>query len=302
MEITPENEDLAKRILEEHKALQKKFKDKKRKITDGGAFLKAWKMRLNNLMAGNNPQKKEDVTRKRSKQSWEKDFKLRTKQSLTLRKGTSAQQIVLSFGLKKVLVEDWEIVHQFYMVHQLPARVTVRQALDMYLESKGLKRLELVNDADTVNGENESERKNNESRQDGQNKEWEEMADGIALLFEQALPFRLLYPSERSQLYVLENSEKYGNKAKAELYGCEFLLRLFSQLPSILTDAYDGEEDITRPMMAKINDAIRFFQKNQSTLFAQSYRKKNEDEISLEQKIAKRQERKRKLIETNKAA
>lgn len=285
LEFTLENQDLAKRILEEHKSLQKEFKNnKKRKITDSGGFLKAWKGRLDKLMvAGKDPTKKEKPTRKPSKQTWEKDFRLRTKQSLTLRKGPVSQQMVLPFGLKKILVEEWEIINQFDMVHQLPAHVTVRQALDLYVQSKGLPQLQ---------------HESSETQGNDPNKEWIEMADGIASFFEQALPFRLLYPSERSQLAVLEISEESRDKPKAELFGCEFLLRLFSHLPAILADAYDGDEDVTKPLLAKLNDIIRFFQKNQSNLFAQSYRKKNENELILEQKIAKRQERKRKLIES----
>ena len=291
MEITPENQDLAKRISQEHKALQKRFKGNKKRKIDGGEFLKAWKIKLATLM-GESSDKKENVKKKKSwtLAAMEKDFKLRAKQSISTRKGgLFAQQMVLSFGLKKILVEEWEIVNQFDMVHQLPAEVTVQKVLDMYLESKGIEKstLKLQSDETITNEEIlEQERRT----------EFIEMAEGILLFFEQALPFRLLYPSEQSQLSVLENTEKYQDTPKAELYGCEFLLRLFCQLPSILAEAYENEEDITKPMLAKINDIIRFLTKNQSHLFSVTpYRVKNEDELRLEQKIAKREERKRKL-------
>ena len=100
--------------------------------------------------------------------------------------------------------------------------------------------------------------------------------------------------SEQSQLLVLENMEQYKDSPKAELYGCEFLVRLFCDLPAIMAENFDTEE--VKPMIAKVNDLIRFFQKNQSRLFSPTpYRIKNDDELRLEQKIAKRQERKRKL-------
>ncbi len=56
-----------------------------------------------------------------------------------------------------------------------------------------------------------------------------------------------------------------------------------------------------------MNDLARIMQKNQSTVFGQSYRKKNEVEVKQEQKVAKRLERKQKqqqqqLLEQQQAA
>jgi mortality factor 4-like protein 1 len=296
LDITPENQDLGQKIIQEHKELQKEFKNNKKRKIDGGAFLKAWKLRLEKFTGY--PEKEKNSSVKLSKQSWEKDFKLRTKQlSLVNRKGAVSQQIVLSFGLKKILVEEWEIITQFDMVHQLPSSVTIRQSLDLYLESKGINRSDAPSSI-TRGGlpESGAQKTDDAPQNNDRTKEWLDMTDGIALFFEQALAFRLLYPSEHSQLVVLENSEEYRDMQKAEIYGCEFLLRLFCQLPSILDDTYDKEEDITKGILAKINDFLRFLQKDQSTLFAQSYRKKNESELSQEQKEAKREERKRKVF------
>ena len=290
LDITPANQDLAKRISQEHKNLQKDFKSNKKRKIDGGEFLKAWKIKLTNIM-GDGSEKKEIGSQNDSKKSltltaMDKDFKLRAKQSMTSQKGgIFAQQMVLSFGLKRILVEEWEIVNQFNMVHQLPATVTVQQALEMYLESKGIENKNLKSLSDETKDDEVNEEHHTE---------WREMVEGIALLFEQALPFRLLYPSEQSQLLVLENMEQHEDSPKAELYGCEFLVRLFCDLPAIMAENFDTEE--VKPMIAKVNDIIRFFQKNQSRLFSPTpYRIKNDDELRLEQKIAKRQERKRKL-------
>jgi hypothetical protein len=240
------------------------------------------------------------------------------------------------------------------MVHQLPASVTIRQALNQYLlESKGIavdigKTID-ASSSNTMDETNEtilipesngkdcsSETKKdaaaaaaaNEEEQDDpplkdddgssevavllldddettlqqRHQEWRDMANGICLFFDQALAFRLLYPSEQAQLAVLETMEEFKETPKSELYGCEHLLRLFCQWPLLLEDAYsstkktkdDDDEDYQEQkstILAKLNDLARFLQKNQSTLFQQSYRKKNEAELKQEQRLVKRLER-----------
>jgi hypothetical protein len=158
-------------------------------------------------------------------------------------------------------------------------------------------------------------------------KEWTDMADGISLYFEQALMHRLLYPSEMSQILVLEKSLEEGGDnnplQKVDIYGCEHLLRLITVMPRMLDQRYqdakntkmerkkgNGDDDddegkeqrqadeegdhcaaIDSMILAKLQDLSRFLQKNQSTLFCLRYRKKNELEMKLERKIQKRQER-----------
>ena len=45
-------------------------------------------------------------------------------------------KITLPFSLKKELVEEWEVISTCHMVPNLPAKITVRQALKQYLDSK----------------------------------------------------------------------------------------------------------------------------------------------------------------------
>lgn len=287
LDASPANKDLGRTIMQEHKALQKEIKNNKRRKIDGGAFLKTWKLRLQKLTGS--PKTESDPRMKPTKKSWENDFKLSTKQlSPANHKSSISQQIVLSFGLKKILLEEWEIINQYDMLHQLPAGVTVRQALDRYLESKGIDASSLSKDG----GPQERSVPQNDNR----TQEWLDMVRGITMFFEQALAFRLLYPSELSQLSALESSDQHQAKEKADIYGCEFLLRLFCQLPSILDDAYDQDDDVGRGILAKLNDFLRFLQKNQLTLFEQSYRKKHQTELLQEHKEAKREERKRKAF------
>jgi hypothetical protein len=348
LEVTPENSELAASISQEHRALQKEFKAKnsKGKVRDGGAFLRAWKKRLQgmqeeqrtgNTASGNKKKKNTAAKRKQAadgawtKAALEKERKLRERDlTLTANKKNVTQKIVLPFSLKRVLVEEWEVISQCHMVHSLPAPVTIRQALEQYLaESKGIQipqrksssgiEIEIEanpkeeEDGDTTKPmdveESESGNKvptnepvkgreqdddDDEETTKARNKEWTDMVDGIILLFDQALPFRLLYPQELIQHAAVEVDDELRERSKADLYGCEHLLRLCLRLAEIL--AQDMDEEESKPLLAKVNDLVRFLHKHQSTLFAQSYRKLNEAELQQQSKQEKTKERKRKKL------
>jgi hypothetical protein len=376
LEFTDANVDLSKTILVEHKALMKQFKQHSKHI-DGGAFLKAWKERLQKLFMGMDDNNNNKNAKKRSKQqrqrkaaqtkklALEKQAQLQ-KQSLWNRPPSQAQHLVLNFGLKKILVEDWELIVHFNNLHVLPAQTqsSVYHVLKSYLkETKGIEMKELEVEDDVVvpaaakgdgSGSTNDENNNNndvsskiddvdekmateqsssksnddetkadtssppknqtttkndttttvatddeqkeqdkttKTREDAQ--EWLDMATGICMLFDEALSFRLLYPSEQAQLLVLE--KLHPNTPKSQLYGCEFLLRLFCQLPALLADAYSArqeeggeEENIIKPILAKVYDFLRYLQTNQSTVFDLAYRKPNVDEVRQQTKLDKK--------------
>lgn len=96
---------------------------------------------------------------------------------LTNRQSSHIQAIPLSFGLKRILVEDWENLNNSNvastdssnttnddkhsnrdMVHVLPAKVTIRDALSLYLKEKGIlwdgetKHLSTINANSNSNG------------------------------------------------------------------------------------------------------------------------------------------------------
>ncbi|CAJ1951012.1 unnamed protein product [Cylindrotheca closterium] len=254
--LTPENQDVAEEIRRAHKFLLSDMKTNKGKKVDGGAFLKVWKVKLKSLTGDQSRGviKKPKVTRK----TWQRDVSLR-KRNLSSANSNPSHQVVLPFGLKKILVEDWEIVNHFKMVHRLPASVTISHALDLYTKSKG------VEEGSGWFGQ-------------VQNCETPETYQCAT----PALPFRLLYPPEQAQVSVMDSLQMYKDKPKIELYGCEFLLRLFCQLPAIIGDNCDEEDDIGKVVTAKLNDFVRFLNKNQSTLFAQSYRRHNDLELVYE--------------------
>lgn len=308
--------------------MTKKVKGKKGfQTVEGSEFLQRWRLRRakidEEMLPDGEPKKLptvgEDkstapksvcVTTQSAKKpdSWSRaavtaETKLR-EQSLTS-KSKHSNKLSLPFALKKSLVESWEVITQCHMVLSLPAPVTIRQALDKYLESKGVAPQLVTADvpiqpkasADPTHQDDKAEGSpvvdNNEER----DHDWREMADGIALLFDEALPNRLLYREELPQYSVVCDHPEYSLKRFSEVYGCEHLLRLFVRLPEVIADEMSEAE--ARPILAKVNDFVRFLHKNQGTMFAQPYRKLNDLEMKERNKLIKKEESKRKRRSEN---
>ena len=136
-------------------------------------------------VAANNKRKAAAATAKKKKSGSSPQEILRDrselviKSCLTNRQSSHIQAIPLSFGLKRILVEDWENLNNSNvastdsnrnttnddehsnrdMVHVLPAKVTIRDALSLYLKEKGIlwdgetKRLSTINTNSSSNEE-----------------------------------------------------------------------------------------------------------------------------------------------------
>jgi len=117
------------------------------------------------------------------------------------RKKSVSDQLTLPFNLKKILVEEWEVITQCDMVHNLPSKVSVRVALDQYLESKlGPLRKKQQEEEEKKDVDNNMQIHESINKKDSQlGKEWIDMVEGIALFFDQALPIHLLFQQERGQ-------------------------------------------------------------------------------------------------------
>ena len=96
---------------------------------------------------------KPKIKRKRGFSTVEEEQDLR-KQSLTKRVDVEIlNQIPLSDGLQKVLVDQWEVICQCGMLPVIPAPITIRQVLNQYLLSKGV---DVPKTTDTKSGADEN--------------------------------------------------------------------------------------------------------------------------------------------------
>lgn len=322
---------LAKEIAELKKVLSRKAKGKKAFQTiDGVEFLRAWTKKraeidaefklgqikeqgvpadveFSDVKVSKKPQfkhMKEGWTR----QNLEAELSLRQKSLTNKRAQSNSNKISLPFALKRVLVEDWEIICQCEMVPQLPTSVTIRQALTQYLSTKNLILPDERNKdlfAPLENEANEEEGiisldssiaetvDTKHSCDDNNSQEWIDMANGMMMFFDEALPVRLLYEAELPQVRVMNQILEYAQVRDVDIYGCEYLLRLLVRLPDLVASGVDEVE--ARSIFAKINDFVRFLHKNQATLLKQNFRKLNNLEVKERQKMLKRaEERKRK--------
>merc|ERR1712194_746982 len=126
-----------------------------------------------------------------------------------------SERIMLPFSLKKVLVDEWELIAHVNMLPTLPSAVTVKAALDQYLQGK----LEMFPvELKTNFREIEAMHK--------QRKNWLKAVEGIAMYFDNSI-VHILYRHEIPQLRKMHKESKRKKIRKCEIYGCEHLLRLF---------------------------------------------------------------------------
>jgi len=155
-------------------------------------------------------EKPKDVAKPTVKEeTLQKQAQLRARGLQLKRKRIHADRLHIPFTLKKILVEEWEVISQCGMLYDLPLKVSVRDALNSYLESKLVPMREKKvtenfktssssgkeDDKMEVDNEIDTEQSSVVDRE----KEWVNMVEGIALLFDQALPIHLLFEQERAQ-------------------------------------------------------------------------------------------------------
>jgi hypothetical protein len=175
----------------------------------------------------------------------------------------NANRLPIPQPLISHLVAEWEIISPHSQsevitrrLHNLPATVSVKDALDSYLKSK----------IDLCKGDDEEEKR----------AQWVEMCEGVECFFNQMLR-GLLYPEEMCQLEELDKMEDIANKEKSEVYGCFHLLRMASKLPTMLAGMPQNE---ISSITGKMADLVRFLHKNEKNFFHASYREPTQNELN----------------------
>ncbi|KAG6550995.1 hypothetical protein Mapa_007611 [Marchantia paleacea] len=151
-------------------------------------------------------------------------------------------KIPLPAVLKKQLVDDWELIQSGKSI-KLPRKPSVDEILKTYRE---LKTKREGTDEDSIG----------------------EVLEGLQAYFDRALPAMLLYKQERAQ--YAEAVSEGSSKRPSLVYGAEHLLRLFVKLPELLV-FINMEEEALNQLQQRLQDFLKFLQKNQSNFFLSMY-------------------------------
>ncbi|CAN4092646.1 unnamed protein product [Withania somnifera] len=143
--------------------------------------------------------------------------------------------------LKKQLIDDCEFVNHMGKLVRLPRAPNVDEILEKYNDYR-LKKDGVI--SDSVG----------------------EILSGLQCYFNKALPAMLLYKNEREQFQESIREDI----TPSSVYGAEHLLRLFVKLPEILFYASIEDETLAE-LKQKLQDFLRFLQKNQSAFFLSTY-------------------------------
>ena len=166
------------------------------------------------------------------------------------------------FTLKTVLVEEYERIAAppttagcerkppRRLVHQLPAPVTVRKVLNHFCKKKVKECNKAAQASSVTNSPLTAELV-------------QSFCQGLTQLFQDALPVCLLYPQERPQFTALDNK-----KEMVDVYGCEYLLRLYVRLPILLQTAVGVCKEWSPAVIGPLlTDLLVLMQKNRQALF-----------------------------------
>ncbi|KAG2196903.1 hypothetical protein INT47_005127 [Mucor saturninus] len=145
-------------------------------------------------------------------------------------------KLIIPDTLKGLLVDDWENVTKNRQLLNLPREVTVDHILDSFKDQYHSKDEML-----------------------------DEFIQGIQLYFNKLLSTSLLYRMERKQY-----DEVCVDKEPSSTYGIEHLLRLFVEIP-ILVSQTNIDADTSTELKEKFEDLLRFIQDHEKEYFTNDY-------------------------------
>jgi hypothetical protein len=139
----------------------------------------------------------------------------------------------LPFTLKTVLIDEYNSITQHNMLQVIPAPVPIRKLLQFFQNKKIKAIQQQQQQAENTLLPNETMTATLEDIR--------EFTRGITELFRTALPICLLYPEERWQYEQQQMIHTNTNMPLEEMYGCEYLLRLYVRLPILLQPAITAQ-------------------------------------------------------------
>lgn len=138
--------------------------------------------------------------------------------------------------LKGLLVDDWENITKNRQVLSIPRETTVDKILESFKEQYPKK-----------------------------DETFDEFLQGIQLYFNKLLSTSLLYRMERKQ-----HEEVCGDKEPSSVYGVEHLLRLFIEIPIMVSQTNMDVESLNE-LREKLDDLLRFIQDHEKEYFTHDY-------------------------------
>lgn len=155
-------------------------------------------------------------------------------------------KIKLPDDLKPWLVDDWDAINRQHKLLDIPAKITVKEIIDSYIQMKKANKTTTQNKEAAVT----------------------DVMSGLISYFNVMLGAQLLYKSERPQ--YADILQQNPDKPMAEIYGSFHLLRLFVRLGSVLAYTSLDERSITT-LLQHVQDFLKYLSKNASKYFSMQH-------------------------------
>ncbi|KAH9817823.1 MRG-domain-containing protein [Melampsora americana] len=156
-------------------------------------------------------------------------------------------RIVIPEPLKLQLVDDWEAVTRKNQVVTLPRNPTVGMIFQEY---------------ETYATQSKPSPKSKNLLR--------EVLAGVKVYFDKSLGHSLLYRYERQQYIDIRKRPELENKLMSDIYGAEHLLRLFVNLPEMISHT-PMEPDVVVIVREHISDMLEWMVQEQKRLFQSPY-------------------------------